>query len=199
MSTRIANAITERKHLYRPQRSQDSEMRKKEDNVKVTAASDPASVAIKRGRIEHVSPLVTARIPSRPRKVPAKLASHSMIRRSQGEPQFDCFQWEMKLPKGERQMCHEARFWIYGRTGRWHQALNIMIKCRRRQKFGARFACSTTKGLESFEKCSRIVSLQEFSKYDKPLRQVVQERDARKTEEGRRKREERERRNEIVK
>jgi len=99
-----------------------------------------------------------------------------MILRSQGEVEFGWFQGEIKLPKSERILCHEARHWIYGRSSKWNQALNGLKDIRRNQVSG-HGGPSTDEELCFLEKCSRVISLLEFIKHDEKLRTKVEERD----------------------
>jgi len=104
---------------------------------------------------------------------------HPIIRRSQGEVQFGWFQWEIKLPKAERLLCHEARHWIYRSSENWSQALNGLMELRQKQ-VSTQNGLSSDRDLFLLEKYSRIISLSEFIKYDEKLRTTARERDEEK-------------------
>ena len=98
-------------------------------------------------------------------------------------------------------MCHEARNWVYRGTQQWCDALDGMLEFRRHQHRKQQLEASGSsrhvpmtdkqrqRQLSSVAKCSRILSLQEFIRYDEILREHVCAMDARKREERRMKRE----------
>ena len=118
-----------------------------------------------------------------------------MVRRSQGRAVFAWFQEEIKLPKKERIVCHEARNWVYRGSQQWSDALDGMLEFRRHRRQASGSHCVPTtdeqqqRQLSLVAQCSRILSLQEFIRYDETLREHVHAMDARKREERRLKRE----------
>ena len=92
-------------------------------------------------------------------------------------------------------MCHEARNWVYRGSQQWCDALDGMLEFRRHSLQASGSHCVSTtdeqqqRQLSLVAQCSRILSLQEFIRYDETLREHVHAMDARKREERRLKRE----------